>query len=216
MAGLLLLNLILALMWAALQGELNVANLVIGFLVSAVLIYLFRRMFFGPLYFRKVALDLTLALVFIKELIKSMLPWSSPCCHFWARYPWRSTWREGRSLSEVIVSLLLLVGLVFTFAGSLGLLRLPDIFCRMHATGKSSTVAVSPIVLASFTYFTASEAGTSIKELLTIVFVFLSGPVGAHMIARAAYRSQIPLHERTIVNEWKTIEEDIGEPHLDA
>jgi multicomponent Na+:H+ antiporter subunit G len=216
MAGLLLLNLILALMWAALQGELNVANLVMDFLVSAALIYLFRRMFFGPLYFRKVALGLTLALVFIKELIKSMPPWSLPCCHFRARHPWRSTWREGRSLIEVIVSLLLLVGLVFTFAGSLRLLRLPDIFCRMHATGKSLTVGVSAIVLASFTYFSASEAGTSIKELLTIVFVFLSGPVGAHMIARAAYRSQVPLHERTIVNEWKTIEEDIGEPHRDA
>ena len=71
MAGLLLLNLILALTWAALQGELNAANLVIGFLVSAALIYLFRRMFFRPLYFRKGVLGLTLALVFIKELIKS-------------------------------------------------------------------------------------------------------------------------------------------------
>jgi multicomponent Na+:H+ antiporter subunit G len=121
-------------------------------------------------------------------------------------------------LIEAIVSGLLLVGLVFAFAGSLGLLRLPDIFCRMHATGKSSTVGVSAIVLASFLYFyfSASEAGPSIKELLTIVFVFLGGPVGAHMIARAAYRSQVPLHERTIVNEWKTIEEDIAEPHRDA
>ena len=117
---------------------------------------------------------------------------------------------------EVIVSLLLLVGLVFTFAGSLGLLRLPDIFCRMHATGKSSTVGVSAIVLASFLYFSASEAGPSIKELLTIVFVFLGGPVGAHMIARAAYRSQVPLHERTVINEWKMIEEDIAEPHREA
>jgi hypothetical protein len=35
---------------------------------------------------------------------------------------------------------------------------------------------------------------------------FLGGPVGAHMIARAAYRSQVPLHERTVVNEWKVIE----------
>src|SRR5919109_5425382 len=139
----------------------------------------------------------------------SMPPWSSPCCHSWARYPWRSTWPEGRSLIEVIVSLLLLVGLVFTFAGSLGLLRLPDLFCRMHATGKSSTLGVIGIVLASFIYFSASEAGPSIKELLTVVFVFLSGPVGAHMIARAAYRSQVPLHERTIVDEWKTIEEAV-------
>jgi multicomponent Na+:H+ antiporter subunit E len=71
MIGLLLLNLILALTWGALQGELNVINLVSGFLVGAVLIYIFRRMFFRPLYFRKVALGVTLALVFIKELVKS-------------------------------------------------------------------------------------------------------------------------------------------------
>jgi monovalent cation/proton antiporter MnhG/PhaG subunit len=119
-------------------------------------------------------------------------------------------------LIQVIVSLLLVVGLVFAFAGSLGLLRLPDIFCRLHATGKSSTLGISSIVLASFVYFSVSEAGPSIKELLTIVFVFLGGPVGAHMIARAAYRSQVPLHDRTIVNEWKTIEEDIAAPHRDG
>ncbi len=116
---------------------------------------------------------------------------------------------------QVIVSLLLLVGLVFAFAGSLGLLRLPDIFCRMHATGKSSTLGISSIVLASFLYFSVSEAGPSIKELLTIVFVFLGGPVGAHMIARAAYRSQVPLHERTIVDEWKTVEEKAATPDGD-
>src|SRR5262245_50807273 len=111
-----------------------------------------------------------------------------------------------------MVSLLLLVGLVFTFAGSLGLLRLPDIFCRMHATGKSSTLGIISIVLASFLHFSVSESGASIKELLTVVFVFLGGPVGAHMIARAAYRTQVPLRERTIVNEWKMIEEDIAHP----
>ena len=71
MVGLFLLNLILALTLAALQGELSAANLVIGFLVSAAVVYLFRRMFFGPLYFRKVALGVTLVLVFIKELVKS-------------------------------------------------------------------------------------------------------------------------------------------------
>lgn len=113
---------------------------------------------------------------------------------------------------EVLTSLLLLIGMLFTFAGSLGLLRLPDIFCRLHATGKSSTVGVISIVLASFVYFTARDGEPSIKELLTILFVFLSGPVGAHMIARAAYRSQVPLHDQTIVNEWKAIEEEMGRP----
>ena len=116
----------------------------------------------------------------------------------------------------VIVSGLLLIGLVFTFAGSLGLLRLPDLFCRMHATGKSSTVGIISIVSASFVYFSATEVGPSIKELLTVVFVFLGGPVGAHMIARAAYRAQIPLHDRTVVDEWKAIEEDVAKPDGDS
>ena len=70
----------------------------------------------------------------------------------------------GRSLIAVIVSVPLLFGLVFTFAGSLGLLRLPDIFCRMPATGKSSTLGVISIVPASFVYFSASEAGPSSKS----------------------------------------------------
>jgi multicomponent Na+:H+ antiporter subunit E len=71
MIGLLLLNLILALMWAALQGELGMVNFVSGFVVSAAVIYIFRRMFFRALYFRKVTLGVTLALVFSRELIKS-------------------------------------------------------------------------------------------------------------------------------------------------
>ena len=73
MVVLFLLNLILALTWAALQGELNTTNLVIGFLVSAAVIYPFRRMFSGLPYFRKVALGMTLAFVFFKELLMSNL-----------------------------------------------------------------------------------------------------------------------------------------------
>ena len=71
MIGLLLLNLILALTWAALQGELSAINVASGFLVGAAIIYIFRRMFFRPLYFRKTRLGVTLALVFIKELVKA-------------------------------------------------------------------------------------------------------------------------------------------------
>jgi multicomponent Na+:H+ antiporter subunit E len=71
--SLFLLNLILALTWAALQGELNATNLVIGFLVSAAAIYVFRQMFFEPRYFTKLGLGIKLVLVFFKELIKSNL-----------------------------------------------------------------------------------------------------------------------------------------------
>jgi multicomponent Na+:H+ antiporter subunit E len=71
MLGLFLLNIILALTWAALQGQLDVANFVIGFLVSAGLIYMFQKMFFESIYFHKVALGGKLLLIFVWELIKS-------------------------------------------------------------------------------------------------------------------------------------------------
>ena len=64
-------SLLLALAWAALQGELSAINVASGFLVGAAIIYIFRRMFFRPLYFRKTRLGVTLALVFIKELVKA-------------------------------------------------------------------------------------------------------------------------------------------------
>ena len=73
MVGLFLLNLVLALMWTALQGELNAANFVVGFLLSALSIYIFRPMFFRAVYFRKIALGVRLLVVFLKELTLSNL-----------------------------------------------------------------------------------------------------------------------------------------------
>jgi multicomponent Na+:H+ antiporter subunit E len=71
MRGLLLLNLILALMWAALQGDLSAINFVSGFFISAAIIYVCRRRFFRALYFRQVGTGVMLVLVFIRELVKS-------------------------------------------------------------------------------------------------------------------------------------------------
>ncbi|HXH08299.1 MAG TPA: Na+/H+ antiporter subunit E [Alphaproteobacteria bacterium] len=73
MIQLFLLNHILALIWAALQGELNTTNLVTGFVIGGLTIYLFRAMFFQPLYFRKIAVGMKLLLVFLYELIMSNL-----------------------------------------------------------------------------------------------------------------------------------------------
>ena len=93
------------------------------------------------------------------------------------------------------------------YLGALGI-SLPLLFVVYYTYIESWTLA--------YAYFSATEAGPSVKELLTIVFVFLGGPVGAHMIARAAYRTQIPLHDRTVVDEWKAIEEDVARPNRES
>ena len=81
---------------------------------------------------------------------------------------------------ELITSVLLLIGAFFIFVGSLGLLRLPDFFMRLHAPTKASTLGVGGVLLASMAY--ALKDGLLIHELIITLFVFLTAPVSAHIV----------------------------------
>lgn len=104
---------------------------------------------------------------------------------------------------EVLVSGLLLVGLFFLLTGSLGLLRLRDVYSRMHATTKSTTLGVAGVLVAALFYLRFLGVSSGLKELLILGFLFLTAPVGAHMIARAAYRAGVALWQGGIVDEFK-------------
>ncbi|MDY7081455.1 MAG: monovalent cation/H(+) antiporter subunit G [Halobacteria archaeon] len=88
----------------------------------------------------------------------------------------------------VVSALLVVVGLFFLFTGTFGLLRLPDVYNRMHATSKSATLGASSIFLANFVYFGFSHSSAGFRALLGILFLFLTAPTGAHMISRSAHR----------------------------
>jgi multicomponent Na+:H+ antiporter subunit G len=83
----------------------------------------------------------------------------------------------------------LLGGALFCLLASLGVLRLPDIFSRMHAASKAGAVGggmiLFSVALVSF------ESATALRALIGIGFVLLTTPVSAHLLARAAYRSGI-------------------------
>ena len=80
----------------------------------------------------------------------------------------------------------LLGGFFFFLAATVGLLRFPDFFCRLHATGKGDTLAVllSLIGLSIYEGFSF----TSLKILFIAVFMFLAQPTSTHAISRAALR----------------------------
>ena len=157
-------------------------------------------MFFRPLYFRKGVLGLTLALVFIKELIKSNIAVLRVVLNPWLRV--RSGVIAVPTELTNDVALTMLANMITLTPGTLTLDISPDRrYLYVHTLNLDDPEDVKQEIRQAFEVY---------------LFVFLSGPVGAHMIARAAYRSQVPLHERTIVNEWKTIAEDIAEPHRDA
>lgn len=89
-------------------------------------------------------------------------------------------------LSEILVSLFLLVGAFFALVGSIGLARLPDFFTRLHGPTKATTLGVGGMLIASVIHFSTRGAGVSLHELLITVFLFLTAPVSAHLLAKAA------------------------------
>ncbi len=99
-------------------------------------------------------------------------------------------------LFEFVVSFFLLVGAFFTLAGAIGLARLPDFYMRLHGPTKATTLGVGGTLTASMIFFTGTD-GTSLHELLITLFLFLTAPVSANLLAKAALRlkirSQAPL-----------------------
>jgi monovalent cation/proton antiporter MnhG/PhaG subunit len=105
------------------------------------------------------------------------------------------------SFNEIIVSFFLILGTFFIITGTVGLLRLPDLYNRMHAPTKATTLGVSSIILAAVVHFYGVLPQAGFKELLAIVFIFLTAPVSAHMLAKAAYHAKIPLWKHSIIDE---------------
>jgi multicomponent K+:H+ antiporter subunit G len=103
---------------------------------------------------------------------------------------------------EILVSLLLILGSLFVLIGALGLYRLPDFFMRLHGPTKATTLGVGGVVVASLVFFSASADGLSLHELLISLFLFISAPVSAYMLAKAAVLQQLPLDQKTRGKPW--------------
>jgi multicomponent K+:H+ antiporter subunit G len=88
-------------------------------------------------------------------------------------------------IAEAVVAALLLTGSFFLLVGSVGLLKLPDLMTRLHAPTKATTLGIGSVLIASVVHFAAIEGRLSIHELLITLFLFLTAPVTAHMVAKA-------------------------------
>jgi multicomponent K+:H+ antiporter subunit G len=98
---------------------------------------------------------------------------------------------------DVLTSALLLVGSFFTLVGSVGLVRLPDFFMRLHGPTKATTLGVGGMLLAAIVYTSGSQL--TLRELLITVFLFVTAPVSAYLLGQAGLRrrlaSRAPLPE---------------------
>jgi len=102
-------------------------------------------------------------------------------------------------LADLTVAFLMVVGAFFAAASSLGVVRMPDIFIRMHASTKAGTLGAGLILGAAALHF--ADASVTTRVVSVIAFLIITAPIGAHMIGRAAYRGGVPLWEASMVNE---------------
>lgn len=87
-----------------------------------------------------------------------------------------------------LISGLILLGSFFVLLGSVGMVKFPDFFMRLHAPTKASTLGVTAILVASMIYFTIEYQSPSLHELLIVVFLWLTAPISALMMASAGRR----------------------------
>ena len=98
---------------------------------------------------------------------------------------------------EYIVAALLVIGGLFGLVGSYGLLRLKDRMQRLHAPTKATTLGVGGVLLASM-LLSWARGEPAVHELLITLFVFVTAPVSANLMAMAALHLQVPSRAKSI------------------
>jgi multicomponent Na+:H+ antiporter subunit G len=104
-------------------------------------------------------------------------------------------------VNELAADVLMIVGASFVLLAAVGILRMPDLFTRMQTATKAATLGISAILLA--VAFFIEDSAVALRALLAILFFFLTAPVAAHMIGRAAYFVGVPLWKGTITDELR-------------
>lgn len=108
-----------------------------------------------------------------------------------------SAWLE--TAIDIISIIALLGGLFFLFVGTVGLLRLPDVYNRLHATTKCDTLGAGLLLLS---LALQSSLAVGIRLVLLAVFILVTNPTAAHVIAKAAYITGVkPVLSRRLADD---------------
>jgi multicomponent Na+:H+ antiporter subunit G len=107
-----------------------------------------------------------------------------------------------QTLSHLLAILAVVIGTAFSVLGVLGFIRMPDVYTRLHATGKVSVFGVVLLLLATVA-LTPLEFG---KGLVLIVLLVIGGPVTSHAIGSAAHRIGLPL-KRAVRDDLAALEQ---------
>lgn len=90
-----------------------------------------------------------------------------------------------------LIVIFLLIGTFFILSSSIGVIRFPDVYTRLHAATKASTLGIFTLLIATFSYLYVAHDVISGKLLLAILFILLTNPVAGHMLSRAAHKNGV-------------------------
>lgn len=93
------------------------------------------------------------------------------------------------------------------FVAAIGLLRLPDLYTRMHAVTKAGTLGIGLLLVSAAVAF--GDVSVASRALAVVIFVLLTAPVSAHMIGRAGYLGNVTLWEGTWFDDWQADYDDL-------
>lgn len=108
---------------------------------------------------------------------------------------------------EWIISILLLIGGFFILIGSIGLVKMPDFFMRLHGPTKATTLGMAALLVAAMVLFSTTQPGLSLKEVLISLFLLLTAPISGYMMIKSAIHHKLDSIERTKGKE--NIEDDV-------
>lgn len=107
---------------------------------------------------------------------------------------------------ELLVSAFILLGASIALIGSIGLARLPDFYQRLHGATMVCTLGVGAVLVGSLLCFSWQTQTLLLGDLLIVLFLFITAPVSAYMLAKAAMHCGLPCHDRTRGKPWEQSE----------
>jgi multicomponent Na+:H+ antiporter subunit G len=110
------------------------------------------------------------------------------------------------SVHDVVASFFVLAGGAFIAISALGLVRLPDVYLRMHSVAKAGTLGCGLILTG--TAIGLPNAGVFLRVLGAIVFLLVTAPIASHLIGRAAHQNGAKMWEGTVLDEWDDAQSD--------
>lgn len=102
-------------------------------------------------------------------------------------------------MTATIISIILTLGAVFVLLAAIGVVKMPDLFLRISVTTKAATLGVGLMLVGVIIHF--GDFYTTTRSIAILLFVFLTAPIGAHLIGRAAYITGVPLWKNTKMDQ---------------